>query len=99
MLRDQESCVINRGHATTYFRLKCGARQGDPVSAYLFMLALELFFIVIKSNKNIHGINILNHDFLYTVYADDTTFFLKDLDSVKTFRNAELILYGIGTTS
>ena len=30
-----------------------------------------------------HGINICNHDFLYTAYADDTTFFLKDLDSIK----------------
>ena len=51
--------------------------------AYLFILTLELFFILIKSNKNIHGINIFNHDFLNTAYADDTTFFLKDLDSVK----------------
>ena len=83
LLRDQESCVINGGHTTTYFRLERGARQGDPISAYLFILALELFFILIKSNKNIHGINIFNHDFLYTAYADDTTFSLKDLDSVK----------------
>ena len=83
LLRDQESCVINGGHTTTYFCLERGARQGDPISAYLFILALELFFILIKSNKNIHGINIFNHDFLYTAYADDTTFFLKDLDSVK----------------
>ena len=83
LLRDQESCVINGGHTTTYFRLERGARLGDPISAYLFILALELFFILIKSNKNIHGINIFNHDFLYTAYADDTTFFLKDLDSVK----------------
>ena len=60
-----------------------GARQDDPISAYLFILALELFFILIKSNKNIHGINIFNHDFLYTAYAEDTTFFLKDLDSIK----------------
>ena len=38
--------------------------------------------------------------FLYAAYADDTTFFLKSLDSVKKcFRNAESILYGIGTTS
>ena len=36
-----------------------------------------------KFNKNIHGINVFNHDFLYTEYADDKTFFLKYLDSVK----------------
>ena len=60
-----------------------GARQDDPILAYLFILALELFFILIKSNKNIHGINIFNHDFLYRSYADDTTFFLKDFDSIK----------------
>ena len=65
-----------------YFHLERGARQGHPISAYLFVLALELF-ILIKPNKNIHGINIFNHGFLYTAYADDTTFFLKDLDSIK----------------
>ena len=37
-LRDQESCVINGGHTTTYFRLERGARQGDPISAYLLCL-------------------------------------------------------------
>ena len=38
---------------------------------------------MIKFNKNIQGINIFNHDFLYTAYADETTFFLKDLNSGK----------------
>ena len=61
LLRDQESCAINGGH-TTYFRLERGARKSDPISAYLFVTALELFFILIKSNKNIHGI-IFNHHF------------------------------------
>ena len=53
--------------------------------AYLFALPLEIFFILIKSNKKIHGINIFNHEVLYTAYVDDTAFFLKDLDSIENF--------------
>ena len=34
-------------------------------------------------NDNISGLNIFENTFLYTAYADDTTFFLKDKKSVK----------------
>ena len=34
-------------------------------------------------NGNISGLNIFENTFLYTAYADDTTFFLKDKKSVK----------------
>ena len=83
LFKNYKSCVINGHHTTKYFPLNRGAWQGDPISAYLFVLALEIFFILLKSNKIIHGINIFNHEFLYTAYADDTTFFLKSLDSVR----------------
>ena len=63
LLTNQEFCAINGRQTTTYFRLERGVRQGDPILAYIFVLALELFFILIKSNKNIHEINIFNHDF------------------------------------
>ena len=83
LLNNQQSCVINGGFTTPYFNLEKGARQGDPISAYLFILALEVLFELIKNNADIRGITIFNHAFLYTAFGDDSTFFLNDLLSVK----------------
>ena len=33
----------NGGKTTKYFKLERGARQGNPISAYLFILVLEIF--------------------------------------------------------
>ena len=33
-----ESCVINNGRSTGYFRLERGTRQGDPLSASFYYL-------------------------------------------------------------
>ena len=83
LLNNQESCVTNRGHTTKYFKLERGARQGDPILAYLLILALGIFFIMIKTNKNTHGLSIFDHEYLYAAHADDTTFFLEDISSIK----------------
>ena len=84
LLNSQQSCGIKEGNTTLYFNLKKGALQGDPVSAYFFILALEvLFFFFVKGNENIKGIEIFKYVFLYTAYADNHTFFLRDILSVK----------------
>ena len=77
ILKNQESCVINGGTTTNYFKLERGARQGDPISANLFILVLEIVFLMIKNNDRVKGLELFNHTFLYTAYADDTAFFLK----------------------
>ena len=44
---------------------------------------------MVRNNKDIKGLNIFDHLFSYTAYADDTTFFLENKESieelVKTF--------------
>ena len=66
VLNNQESCIINGGNTTKYFILERGARQGDPVSACLFILALEIFFIFIKNNPKAKALKIFKHEFSYT---------------------------------
>ena len=79
LFSNQESCIINWAITTHYFKLKKVTRQGDPISAYLFILVSEAVFCVIISNK---GLNIFSHEFLYPAYTDDTNFSLKDTISV-----------------
>ena len=44
---------------------------------------LEILFLFIKKDPEIKGIETFQHCFLYTAYADDTMFFLKDAQSIE----------------
>ena len=62
---------MNNGRSTGYFPLQRGTRQGDPLSAYLFILALEVLLIQIRENANIKGIIIDETEIKLSAYADD----------------------------
>ena len=70
-----ESCIMNNGHLSGYFPILSGTQQGDPISVYLFIFVMGILFIQVK-NKNIKRITKFG-------YADDVSYFLQDLDSVK----------------
>ena len=76
-----QSCVqsINNG-LTDYFTLERGVRQGDPLSPYLFVVAVETLAIAIRQNTEIRGIRIGEDETNLFQYADDTTAVLSDTD-------------------
>ena len=43
---------------------------------------LEVVFWIIKETPNIEGFEIFQKKFIFTTYADDTTLFLKNTESV-----------------
>ena len=99
LLKNKQLCLVNGGTTTQHVDLGRGACHGDPVSAYLFILVLEILFLLIKKHPEIKGIEIFGHCFLYTAFADNTAgvffvvvffciffcifFFLKDLQSIE----------------
>ena len=78
------SCVLNNGHASVFFNLHRGVRQGCPLSGVLFVLGIELFSRTLKKDPTIRGIKVNKGDIKVTQYADDTTVFVRDLDSVNS---------------
>lgn len=85
-----EACVINGGTTSSYFKLKRGVKQGDPPSGVLFILAMELLLIKMRSNKAIQGIEVNRLEIKLAAFADDLNNFLRNIDSVKeTLRELE----------
>ena len=76
-----QSCVICNGITSDYFTLERGVRQGDPLSPYLFVLAVETLAIAVRQNTAIKGITIGKDETKLLQYADDTTAVLSDVNS------------------
>ena len=68
---------MNNGHGTGFFSCTRGSRQGGPLSAFLFILSLEMLFVQVREKKNIEGLKIFGHEFKLSAIPDDTTYFVK----------------------
>ena len=90
-----ESCILNNGWASNFFKLSRGVRQGCPLSPYLFILSAEILADAIRKKQRIKGIEINGIDFKLSQYADDTTLildgseesFLESVILIETFGN------------
>ena len=81
LYKNASSCVMNNGFSTGPFSLGRGVRQGDPLSPYLFIIALEVLAIRIRNDDSIQGFKIDEVNVKLNLFADDMTCFLKEKGS------------------
>ena len=70
---DITAYIVQCGQLSDKIFIGRGCRQGDPISAYLFLLAAEILAMLVKSNQDIKGITINKKEFKISQFADDTT--------------------------
>ena len=93
LYKDVSSAVMNNGFTTGLFPLERGVRQGDPLSPYLFIIAVEILAIRIREDNNIQGFKFGHEVLKLSSFADDMTCFLKDNSSYNALFEA-LELFG-----
>ena len=72
------SCVVNNGYSSEFFSLQRGVRQGCPLSGLLFVPAVEPLAHEIRIDESIKGLENGNKITKLSMYADDTTAFIRD---------------------
>ena len=76
---DNFSRILLHGHLGDKIHFKCGIRQGDPASGYLFNLAVNVLAQQIKRSNFLTGIKISNStEVRISQYADDTVLFIEN---------------------
>ena len=76
------SWVLNNGHASEFFDLEWGVRQSCPLSGLLFVIAIEVLINAIQNKATIKGIKVDQKEIKVSLHADDTTVFVRDLESI-----------------
>ena len=59
------------GFLTSEIPLRCGVRQGCPLSALLYVMIIEILALQLRANPNIVGFTIQGEKIISTHYADD----------------------------
>ena len=78
MLKDITSQIKINGFLSEEIIIERGVRQGDPLSALLYIVVAEVLGNQIRSNQNIKGMSINGTEERLFQYADDTNPIISD---------------------
>lgn len=78
LYNDISSCVSHKGMQSNYFRISRGVRQGDPLSAMLFIIVIESFAETLRKDKEIKGVDFFKINKKISLYADDMALSVRD---------------------
>ena len=67
-----QSCVLINGHLSPRFSIERGCRQGDPMSALIFLLCAEILGLLFRNSDSIVGLSLPGRQLKIIQYADDT---------------------------
>ena len=82
LYRGAESAVMNEGISSKYFSLERSCRQGDCLSPYLFIIAIEPLLKQIRDNQQIEGLRFRDNEYKVTAYADDLTLTIRNREGI-----------------
>ena len=90
LLYNFSACINHAGNLSKFFNILQGCRQGDPIASLIFVIAIEIFCIKLRSSKTIKSYKINDIDILLSLYADDITIFLQ-YDSASLYEVINII--------
>jgi len=82
LYQNAETLVAINSIFSSHFKVRCGVRQGDPLSCPIFNLAIEPLACKIRNDPTIHGLRIpgLEEKLAIKMFADDTSLYLSHED-------------------
>ena len=93
-----KACIKNNGYISDSFELHRGIKQGCPISALLFVIAVEVLAIQIRQSQSLKGYNFgtSSKNIKISQYADDCILFLNSKEELYSAIN---ILQQFGNVS
>ena len=91
LYKDAKVSIMTNGYQSEYFQMSRGIRQGDALSALLYVIQLEPLVDKIRKSPLIEGVtlNLKNLNEIHTEkgcqYVDDSNTFLKNKESIPNY--------------